>query len=147
MVNTRIVSRFQGPPPVPEQGADRRIPGGPLYPKADVLALLDREVVEAVKPLTDKCLREVENLAFDKKDLVTLIRQAVTSGHFRNSEWCQLNARQNTWAASDAYSLIREEWMEAAHRDMDIEYYLKFAIGITGKLLILVSCHTPQNRN
>jgi hypothetical protein len=147
MVNTRIISRFQGPPPVPEQGEDRRIPGGPLYPKVDVLELLDREGAEAVKPLTDKCIREVADLAFDSEEIATLVRQAVTSGRFRNSEWCQLNSRQNTWAAADAYSLVRKEWMEAAYKDMDIEYYLKFAIGITGKLLILVSCHTSQNRN
>ena len=50
------------------------------------------------------------------------------------------------WAACDAYQLWHNEWVQAAYKEMCFEYYIKFAIGKSGKLLLLVSCHEPQDR-
>jgi hypothetical protein len=44
--------------------------------------------------------------------------------------------------AADAYSLRRSEWVAAARKDMLIEYFVKFAIGRSGSLVLIVSCHT-----
>ena len=58
---------------------------------------------------------------------------------YRDSEWCT-NGR-NALAACDAYALRRVEWVAAAGKEMGVEYFVKFAVGKTGQLVLLVSCH------
>ncbi|PLY15334.1 MAG: hypothetical protein C0631_07640 [Sedimenticola sp.] len=70
---------------------------------------------------------------------------AVQSGRFRGAEWC-VQHPNGPWAACDAYSFVRREWLAHAHREMSMEYYIKFAIAKTGKLLLVVSCHPPEDR-
>jgi len=138
MVSDTIISRFTGPLPA-SAAADRTILGGPLYPSAEVLELL-KAGESAIRVWTRKCTADMQKLALDPDDLVELIGQAVSAGRFIGAEWCRQNPF-GPWAACDAYSLIRQERMAAACRDMPMEYYLKFAIGKTGKILLLVSCH------
>ncbi|NKC13647.1 MAG: hypothetical protein GKR94_16095 [Gammaproteobacteria bacterium] len=69
---------------------------------------------------------------------------ALRSGRFRGSEWCK-HSPNGPWAACDAYSLARRERMPYGRTQMDVEYYVKFAVAKTGKLLI-VSCHPPEER-
>jgi len=33
------------------------------------------------------------------------------------------------------------EWVATASKEMGVEYFVKFAVGKTGQLLLLVSCH------
>ena len=58
---------------------------------------------------------------------------------YRDSEWCT-NGR-NALAACDAYALRRLEWVASAGREMGVEYFVKFAVGKAGQLVLLVSCH------
>ena len=53
----------------------------------------------------------------------------------------QGTARAITWAACDAYVLTQYEYIEAAHKEMPIEYYVKFGIARTGTLLLIISIH------
>lgn len=134
MVTTKIVSQYQ------EQG--RKIPNGPLYPTDDVLALLNSESIRA---WTKKCITDMEKWAIDSDDLCELTKIALHSGRFLGAEWC-VQEPNGPWAACDAYQLIRKEWIPHAHREMDIEYYIKFAINKTGKVLLIVSCHPPEQK-
>ena len=38
------------------------------------------------------------------------------------------------------------EWIEAAYKSFEVEYYVKFAVGKSGHVLLIVSCHLPENR-
>ena len=143
MVNNVInVSAYMGQPPA--QAGDERthIVGGPLYPVADVLQLLEAGD-DKTTLCTRKCIQDVARLDYEIAEVRQLIRQAITEGHYLNSEWC-LQQPTGPWAACDSYCLQRSEWVEYAHKDMRFEYYVKFAIGKTGQLLLLVSCHMSQ---
>lgn len=136
---TRIVSRFTGPP-LPSPNGERRIKGGPLYPPEEVLALLAHSGAAAVHVWTRDCIRDTQKLALDGEGLAALLAEALQQGRFIGAQWC-VQKPDGPWAACDAWSLTRHEWIAAAGREMQADYYLKFAIGRTGALLLLVSCH------
>jgi hypothetical protein len=144
MVNKTIVSRFTGDLPL-DEGACRKIADGPLYPAGEVLALLAESGVQAVRAWTNKCQRDMQKWSLDTDDLCKLMEIALRSGRFRGAEWC-VQRPNGPWAACDAYSPVRREWIAYARREMDMEYYIKFAIAKTGKLLLVVSCHPPEDR-
>lgn len=123
----------------------RTIPFGPLYPPSEVLKLIDHISENDVIAWTEKCILDLQNMNLDAEDLMELVKIAVTRGRFRKSEWC-IQAPNGPWAACDAYSLFRKEFIEKAFREMDIEYYLKFAISVTGAVLLIISCHPPEDR-
>jgi hypothetical protein len=144
MVNTTIVSRHQATPPQSEK-ANRTIRGGPLYPPADAMRLLADEGSGAVSAWTRKATADLQKLSLDGDDLVRLIEDALSQGRYLGSEWC-VQRPNGPWAACDAYSLLRREWNQNARKELPVEYYVKFAIAKTGKVLLLVSCHLPENR-
>ena len=140
--NTNNVSAYQGQPP--NGAGDERIyiEGGPLYLPAGVLALLDAGENHTIL-WTRKCKNDVQQLAYEISEVQVRLRQAITQGQYLNSEWC-VQKPTGPWAACDGYRLFRNEWVDYAHKEMRFEYYVKFAIGKTGKLLLLVSCHLSQ---
>jgi hypothetical protein len=133
MVTFIVVSEYSGGP-IP--GDRVKIEGGPLYSLERVQGL-------AVRPgglflWTRKCLRDVANLTWDADDVASVI-SALKSSDYKDSEWCD---NGKSWAACDAYTIRRREWIETARKEMTVEYFLKFAIGKTGALVLMVSCHT-----
>ena len=148
MVNTlKNVSAYPGAVPagVKEKGADRTILGGPLYEPRQVLALVKADGSQ-LHLWTKKCVKDLrDKLSLDHEGAAELVRDAVASGSYRNSQWCQGN-NEIYWVACDAYVLKREEYIRHAHKTMEIEYYVKFAIHGSGKLLLLISCHNPEDR-
>jgi hypothetical protein len=89
---------------------------------------------DAVKDVRDK-------LELDMNDLIELLRLISTGkAAYLKSEWC-VQKPTGPWAACDSYRIQREEWIKHANKYMSIEYYVKFAIGKTGKLLLIISCH------
>ncbi len=144
MVNTAVVSEFAGDPPL-EEGACRKIAGGPLYPAAKALALLAGSGAQAIQVWTKKCADDMQKWSLDTDDLCELMATAVRSGRFRGAEWC-VQRPNGPWAACDAYSVVRREWIAHARREIDVEYYIKYAIAKTGQLLLVFSCHLPEDR-
>ena len=140
MVNDKVVSRFTG---VPTREAGGIIQKAPLYPVDEVLRLLGERGSEGVTYWTRDCVRDVRNLVLDPEDVVDLIKHAVNAGRFLNAQWCQQKP-EGPWAACDAYSVVRREWIPAAFKDFDIKYYVKFALSRSGKVLLLISCHVSQ---
>jgi hypothetical protein len=96
--------------------------------------------------LTERCRKDVQTMGFDIDDVKQLVCAALSSGSYLKSEWCIVGQTDKaiSWAACDSYRLFRNEWVEYAHKEMRYEYYVKFAIGKTGKLLLLVSCHLSR---
>lgn len=141
MVNTLInVSAYQGG--LPQSDGDRVINEGPLYNVQDLLVILQQGDEKTI-PWTRDCISDLQKLAYDTADARELIRDAVTQGQYLNSLWC-VQRPTGPWAACDAYRLVRSEWIEYAYKEMRVEYYIKFAIGKNGKILLLVSCHVSQ---
>lgn len=122
-------------------GTPSKIRGGPLY--KNVIAQLNSA---SVKGITDLCNKDIANLGKDEDSLKSAIKLALSQGRFIGSEWCQVN-NNNVWAACDAYSFIEKVWVEAAYKEMDCEFYLKFCIGKTGAILLIVSFHPPRQRH
>ncbi|EKO3892080.1 hypothetical protein P0F32_003252 [Vibrio metschnikovii] len=143
MVNNQLnVSAFEQQPPATTTTTERIHIDGPLYVVEDVLRILESEANTAI-PWTRKCIQNIESLALDTDDIRDLLKQAITQGQYVNSEWC-VQKPTGPWAACDSYRLQREEWREHAYKYMSCNYYVKFAIGKTGKILLLVSCHVSQ---
>ncbi len=137
--NSSNISAYEGKAPT-SNDKNRIISEVPLYNTARILEIL-KEGDENTIPWTRRCIQDIECLSLDKSDVRTLIKDAITNGTYKNSQWCTQKPA-GPWAACDAYQLFRSEWVQYAKKNMRIEYYVKFAIGKTGKILLLVSCHT-----
>ncbi|TEU30147.1 hypothetical protein E2B99_03450 [Alkanindiges illinoisensis] len=81
----------------------------------------------------------MQALGWDLKDVCDLLHEAFDSGQYIDSEWC-LN-KKGHWLACDSYRIRRREFIEAAHKVMQIEYFIKFCIGKMGAIVLIVSCH------
>lgn len=140
MVRDVILSRPLRPELACVPSPQRRIAAGPLYAVDDVLEALAAQTLRVV---TRKAMRDVQELSLDDEELAQLIRRAVQYGRYKNSEWCEAGRTQTatSWAACDAYTVSRDERNETAGKSFTCEYYLKFAIGKTGLVLLVVSCH------
>lgn len=135
MVKIFVLSEYSLHPPEDGQGRVK-IANGPLYDLARVQKLA---AAGQLNTWTDRCDKTVYELFAGDLAAVADLLGKLRPANYRNSEWCT-NGR-NHWAACDAYALHRVEWMASAGKEMTIEYFVKFAVGKTGQLLLLVSCH------
>lgn len=140
MVNDKVVSRFTGIPTREHRGIIQKTP---LYPAEEVLGLLDERGTKAFTFWTRDCVLDAQNLTLDHDAVIDLLREAVCQGRFLNAQWCQQKPG-GPWAACDSYTVTRKEWVDAAFKAFDFEYYIKFALNKSGKFLLLVSCHTSS---
>lgn len=137
MVLLRNLSAYNGEPP--GDGKLRKIAGGPLYDLARIKALT--KLPDAVNLWTAKARRDVANLGLEPADVGGMIRQ-LTERDYRDSEWCENG--KGSCAACDAYEFTRDEYVEHAGKSYRMMYFLKFAESRTGKLVLIVSCHTSN---
>lgn len=133
MVSFKVISEYSGGP---DPGDRVKIGVGPLYDLARVQALA--ACADRVKLLTQKCRQDVHNLGWDE-DYVAQLLLSLTARDYKDSEWCDNG--KGSWAACDAYMIRRREWVETARKEMTMSYFLKFAIGKTGTLVLMLSCH------
>lgn len=111
--------------------------GQPLYDLARVQALVKDE--NTVSLWTRKCQQDVHKLFDSDLERVAELIQALQEVGYVDSEWCENG--KGAWAACDAYRVRRLETIPATGKSETIEYFVKFAVGKTGRLLLLVSCH------
>ncbi|PPK75628.1 hypothetical protein B0F87_10597 [Methylobacter tundripaludum] len=143
MVNNVNVSCYNGTPPQTEN-SNRKIAGGPVYNHEDLAALL-KNGEGMLLAWSKKCINDLQKYELTLEDALELIQLALQEGTFLGSEWC-IQKPSGPWAACDAYRLYRSEWILHAHKDMRIEYYVKFAIAKTGVLILIASCHPSEDR-
>lgn len=134
VVTFKNVSAFCGKPS--GESESRKIAGGPLYGLAEVQAVAAND---GVNFWTAKCRRDAANLTLDTAGVGAML-QELTERDYRDSEWCD-NGKAAS-AACDAYVFRRIEFVETAGKSYRMEYFLKFALSKTGKLVLMVSCHT-----
>ena len=135
MVNKFIVSEYSSRPPT--ESGRVKIVGGPLYDLARVQAIVEDE--NRLFTWTEKCRKDVFKLFDDDLGEVAGLIQRLKASHYIDSEWCENG--KNAVAACDAYSTRRMEVIAATGKAMPVGYFLKFAIGKAGNLVLLVSCH------
>jgi len=122
----------------------RSITDGPLYSADEILSLLEGGGNQAVSAWTRRCSDDLQNLEIGPEELASLLKLAVRRGRFLGSAWC-LQRPNGPWAACDAYSLVRRERAPHADAQLDVEYYVKFAIAKTGSALLVASCHLSRH--
>ncbi len=113
---------------------ERRIGNGPLYSLSEVQKIVKVNTVLVTK----RCNDDVRKLAWSVDDVAVLVNE-LTNNNYKNSEWCRVN--KGPLLACDAYVIVRDEYYERLHKTLPCEYYVKFAIGPTGKAILIVSCH------
>lgn len=138
MINNPInVSLYRGSDPPCCLDADRKISGGPLYSVATI-AILAQE--SKVKPWSVGAVADCQKWTLDNERVGELICEAVRNGRYIDSEWC-VSKPGGPWAACDSYAVYVKEWISAAHKEMEVRYYLKLAISKTGQLILTASNH------
>ena len=135
MVKIFIVSEYSLNPPEDGQGRVK-IAKGPLYDLARVQRLA---TAGGLNTWTDRCDKAVYELFSGDLEAVAGLLGHLRPADYRDSEWCT-NGR-NALAACDAYALRSLEWVASAGKEMGVEYFVKFAVGKAGQLVLLVSCH------
>lgn len=141
VTDTVIVSRHkEGFPPRGKGWNSRKISGGPLYSPDEVCELILAKKGKALVQWTKKCTNNMMDLSLDLDDASELVALAVKFGRYKDSEWCQ-NRFGGPWAACDSYVIRQRERGEYSHNELDVDYYIKFAIADTGAILLLISCH------
>ena len=137
MVKTIVLSEYNRNPPQVLGTGRVKIDGGPLYDLERIQDLANGE--GQLFAWTEKCRKDIRKLFDDDLSLVAELIQCLKPTDYIDSEWCE-NGR-GALAACDAYSIRRLEVMPATGKTMPVEYFLKFAVGKTGKLVLTVSCH------
>ena len=135
MVNKFIVSEYSSR--LPTESGRVKIAGGPLYDLARVQTIVGDE--NRLLTWTEKCRKDVFKLFDDDLAKVAGLIQCLKASDYIDSEWCENG--KNAMAACDAYSIRRMEVIPVTGKAMPVGYFLKFAIGKAGNLVLLVSCH------
>lgn len=145
MVSSLNLSLYSGNPPQ-NSDADLKISDGPLYDKESVLKILNDLGADSINVVTKRANRHIQKYDLDIDDgVMNLLKLALASGKFLNSQWCE-HGKGNTWSACDSYSVVGIKWNPYMHKDLETRWYIKFAIGKTGKLILIVSCHTSDEQ-
>lgn len=133
MVSFKIISEYSGGP---DPGDRVKIGTAPLYPLERVRTLASDP--KQVRLWTRKIAKDVRNMVWSEVDVAELLAE-LQPHQYIDSEWCTNGS--GAWAACDAYAVQRREWVSTVNKEMNMEYFVKFAIGKTGALVLVVSCH------
>ncbi|ESK41233.1 hypothetical protein P256_00222 [Acinetobacter nectaris CIP 110549] len=132
---SKVLSKYGGTPP---SGDNRKIKTlAPINPKDEVLSILKKSLP---KTMTRKSIVDLQHLSFDLEDLKGLIKEALEKGKYRDSEWCQSKS-ESPWFACDSYELKKNEYVDAAQKEFEMNYFLKFCIHKSGDIVCTFSCH------
>lgn len=138
MVRKIVLSEYSSDPPDQPGRAKIATEGGrPLYGLDRVKALVADET--RLTLWTRKCRSNVRALFDNDLEQVADLINALREDDYVDSEWCENGS--DAWAACDAYSIRRREPAPVTGKPLTVQYFVKFAIGKTGQLVLLVSCH------
>lgn len=136
MVTFVVLSEYSKDPPT--EFGRFKISNGPLYDLVRIQILVKDE--DKLVAWTKKCRNDVDKFfAGDYGEVAELIR-SIKDRDYIDSEWCENGSGRI--AACDAYKVRRVEDVPLTGKRETFEYFLKFAIGKAGNLVLVVSCHT-----
>lgn len=135
--NISVVSLYQKSPPQAEGEDGRNIDSGPLY-STETVSDLARQ--SKVIPWSNGAIKDAQKWGLSNVDLGGLIQDAVLHGKYHGSQWC-LKKPGGPWSACDVYVITVAEWIYATQTSARTTYYLKFAIGKSGQILLSASNH------
>lgn len=145
MVSSLNLSLYSGSPPQNSDG-DLKISDGPLYCKESIMKILNDLGADSINLATKKAIRDIKKHDLDVDDgVLKLLILALKTGKYLNSQWCELS-RRGTWSACDGYSVVESKWNQYMYKNLETKWYIKFAIGKTGKLILIVSCHSSDEQ-
>lgn len=133
----KVLSKYGDNPPTNDLQNRKIASTGPINPVEEVLAILKNTLP---KTMTRKSSADLQHLGFDDKDLKNLIYCALTTGQYRDSEWCSFKT-DGPWFACDSYEVKRKEYVENAGKEFEYPYFIKFCINKAGDLVCTFSCH------
>ena len=136
MVTFNILSEYSQDPPT--EFGRFKISIGPLYELARVQSLVEDE--NRLKAWTKKCRNDVDKHFDGDYEEVAKLIQCIKARDYLDSEWCENGS--GGIAACDVYAVRQTEVVAATGKRETFEYFLKFAIGKAGNLVLVVSCHT-----
>jgi len=134
MVTFHVISEYSST--LPTKGGGEKIAGGPLYDLVRVKSITKDG--NGLSLWTKDCVKDVQELGWENIDVINLVRRLSFSDYI-DSEWCENG--KGAWAACDAYRVNVREWVPTADREMNISYFVKFAINKLGTMVLTVSCH------
>lgn len=137
----KVLSRYIHSPPSGNSTTEKIQTTSALYSPDEAIALIDPDNIFFETRNVEK---DIDGLNWDIDELCDFLRYALMYGVYLSSEWCL--SSKGHWLACDSYRVFRNEYIEAAYKEMQIEYYLKYCIGKSGATLLLVSCHLPRQR-
>lgn len=137
MVKIVVVSEYSSNPPEALGTGRIKIGGGPRYDLTRVQTLVKDE--HQLMAWTEKCRKDVRKWFDDDFQRVADLIGCLKASDYIDSEWCENG--KGAIAACDAYSVRRAETAPATGQTLQMEYFLKFAVSRTGKLMLIVSCH------
>jgi len=137
MVRRIVLSEYISDPPDQPGRVKIATEGVPLYSLERVQSMVADE--SCITLWTAKCRRDVLNLFDSDLERVAELICALRPEGYIDSEWCENGG--GAWAACDAYRLRRLETAPATGRSVTVEYFVKFAVGKRGPVVLMVSCH------
>lgn len=140
MVKIFVLSEYSTSPPTQLGFGRLKIAGGPLYDLSRVQKLVANP--DAIQLATRACVKDVDALFASDLESVAELIEALGSDDYRDSEWCE--SGKASVIACDAYQVRRSEQLAGQAKRVTVEYFLKFAVGKTGQLVLLVSCHLSK---
>ncbi len=149
-------NKLKSPPPIPEQltfvvnfwpvmpafgkgssRISRNIGRKPIY-KLEVVQ--QHFTVDKLNAFTKGCRQDLAKWGWDINDTFNAI-QKLRQKDYLSSAWCEDN--HGNWAACDGYC-IPNHLDTSCDPPCRIDLYIKFAVSLTGKVLLIFSFH-PSN--
>lgn len=139
-INLSIYNRGQPP----GLGRSRYI-DGPIYGKTDAknLALAHQQELSTVESRN-----HAQDMGLSASQISDLLVLAIDSGFYHTSEWCiqsVVKAKNKAfWVATDVYLVTRVETDHKTGNEVVRDYYLKFGISRSGKMILFISNHLER---
>lgn len=98
-----------------------------------------------LRTVTENCDKDLAALGLSLYGDVAEMLGRLEESDYYQSEWCRSSSRKGkgAWLKCDVYKTIKSIYNTHTCKEDHYDYYLKFSMGPTGKVLLIVSCH-PQ---
>lgn len=131
-------------------GSDRKIGEEALWKLHELVEIASSDDDENVKMVTNRAVRDYENLVENGFDLNDVLAQLAVKGVFKGSWWCKTSPSKDrngkprgvgAWIPCDAYSITLDYENPKTGYCGIANYYLKMCKSLDGSVVLFVSVH------